>query len=187
MNDPATNRGRGDGVYGRFNGDLSYRFALGVDLDFGTETARPLIQGDLVFYHSVGVYGAFAERIAPRDALQRSVSLGLTFTPLFLLRWSSARESGFAFWDLTLDSLGLAAGVQLAEPRYAAFAREPGFEVGFLLGLPLLARANGPWLRLRGNLVTGRPPLPDQERVEGALWLSLGWEGFFHAGILKVD
>lgn len=187
VQDPAHKRGKGDGLYGRMRGDLSYRFELGTLYDFETKTFRPRALAQLSAYQTVGLYAALSQSVAARDPIERSLSLGVTFTPLFLWRWSTARQIGSAFWDLLIDSLGVGAGVVLTEPRGGTFAQEPGFEVGLVCGVPLFARANGLWLRFRGDAATGRPPIADQDRVEGTFSMTLAWEGFFFAGLLKVD
>jgi hypothetical protein len=187
VEDPAKTKGSGDGVYGRFNGDFSYRLSLGAEFDLGTDTVRLLTLAELVTYQTLGLYGSFGEALSPNDPETRHVSFGLSLTPLFLWRWSRARETGYSVWDLTLDSFGLAGGLRLTQPQGGSFANDLGLELGAVLGAPLLARANGPWLRVRANLLTGRGSLQDNGSLGAALWVYLTWEGFFEVGILPEN
>ena len=185
--DPIEKSGQGDGVYGRFEGDLSLRAGLGLEFDPSQEALRPLTLFHLAAYQTVGFYGSFRMGLADEDSTLRVGSLGLTLTPLFLWRWSSARESGWAMGDLLLDSIGLSCGAHLTHSRLGSPVDEPGLELGALFGIPLLAKANGPWLRARAQLLTGRPPRAGEESPEGTIWLYLAWEKFFNAGLLPVD
>jgi hypothetical protein len=181
VRDPVRGRGRGDGVYGRFNGDVSLELGAGVEAAFDPGVVRPLLVGSFSIYQSVGLYSSFRQAVMDPDAVLRLASAGVHLSPLFLLRWSKAKETGHSFFDLTLDSLTLNAGLHVDQLRGEAFGDPLGAEVGLGLGIPLFARANGLWLRTRGQLLTGA------NEVAPSAWLYLSYQGFLHLGILPGD
>lgn len=185
VNDPISNNSSGDGVYGRFSGDLSLRAGLGVEADLGTDTLRPALFGQLSFYQSIGLYTSFRESVEGSDPVARVLSFGGVISPLFLLRWSRDLQSGHAFADLTLDSLGIAAGAQLSQPQGGSLLDAPGLELGLVFGVPLMARANGLWLRGRAQVLTGRTAVTGQDPAAASFFAYLAWEGFFFAGLIE--
>lgn len=184
VTDPAP-PGRGDGVHGRLRGDMSLRGSLGAEFSLTSQNLRPLMVAEWVGYQTLGVYAGYREAVQEDDALSRSLSAGLTFSPLFLWRFSRATQTGRPFWDLLVDSLGLTGGFLLQQPRGAAFASSVGAELGGTLALPLMGRANGLWLRSRVLAQSGGSSL-DQQTWGAVGWLTLTWEGFFYTGLLKT-
>lgn len=177
---PEPNAPRGDGVYGRFNGDLSLQVGAGVEGDFRGPTFRPLLLGTASVYQTLSVYGSYREAFSDSDPLDRVVSAGLMVSPLFLIRWPRSFETGAATWDLTVDSLAVVGGVAFPQERGRDLFARPAAEFGVEFGVPLLGRANGLFLRSRGKLTTG-------EQLAPSVWLWLSWQGFVNAGILKVE
>jgi hypothetical protein len=171
----------GDGVYGRFNGDMSLQIGAGLEVAPGPGVVRPLVFGDFSIYETAGLYGTFRQSVAETDPLVRLASIGLGVSPLFLLRWSRARQIGHPVPDLIIDSLTVSGGMYVGQLRDEAFGDPLGFEGGLSVGFPLMARANGLWLRARGNLLTGN------ERAQGTIWLLVTFQGFVHTGLLSVD
>ncbi len=161
-----------DGVYGRFDGALSLSPHAGAELDFEDERARLLVGVAARYYAFFGLYVAYRESFDDDATTRHLLSGGVLVEPLFLLRFRKNAERGPAFWDLTLDSLSASGGYFVAAPREQSFGEESGFEAGLGMGVPLLARAPGPWLRLRGNVRF-------LDELAPALWLTLGWQGFF--------
>ncbi len=177
--DPGEGKGPGDGVYGRFNGDMSLRVGVGTELDTTTRSARLLVSTDLMVYQFAGLGLSYRESLSSTDAYLRILSAGINVSPLFLLRFNQSKEWGYAYPDLLLDSLGVFLGAHFSQPRGGAFSEVVGFEGALLFGVPLLGKANGPWLRTRANLLT-RPA-----EVNGTFFLYLAWEGFLEAGLLS--
>jgi hypothetical protein len=167
-------------VYGRFNGNVSLQGGAGVEGDFQTPTFRPLLIGNFSLYQTLGVYASYREPLTRSDPWARVVSTGLVLSPLFLIRWPRSFETGAATWDLTLDSLALVGGVAFTQPDGAGFFAAPEAEFGMEMGLPLMGRANGLFLRTRVQLTTG-------EELAPSAWLWLSWQGFVSVGLLKVD
>jgi hypothetical protein len=169
--------GRGDGVYGRFDGSWALAVGAGLEATPASGTVRPNVHASLRFYQTVGLSLAFAQAVASGDPLERSVAPTAIIEPLFLLRWSGDHEWGRAFWDLAFDSISLAAGAVIAERRGGSFGDTTGFRLGVGAGLPLLAKADGLWLRLGGRMDTGQGA-----GVVGAFWANLEWQWFVPAG-----
>lgn len=178
--DPLARGGRGDGVYGRFDGDFSLSLGAGAQADFSVE--QVLAQAYLAFrvYQLAGVYHTYAQGFSG-GTLERTVSAGLLLEPLFLFRWSNDMQSGHPFWDLTLDSLSLSVGAHWDEPVEGRFGDASGVEAGLGFGVPLLGDANGPWIRARGLLLS-RP-----NGAAAAAWLRLEWQWFFFTGVLEDE
>lgn len=180
IEDPAPNSTRGDGVYGRFNGDLALQIGAGAEGDLRETTFRPLLLGSVSFYQTIGVYGTYRESFADADPWARVVSTGLVVSPLFLIRWPRAWQTGAPTLDLTVDSLALVGGVSFPEDDNAGLFGSPAAELGLEVGVPLMGRANGLFLRTRVQLTTG-------DDIAPATFLWLSWQGFVSAGLLPVD
>lgn len=166
------------GVYGRFDGDLSLSVGAGGELGFSPASPRLLGTVALRYYSLIGVYAGYREGLRQEDPFARGLSAGVLLEPLFLLRWSKASTTGSAFWDLTLDSLGLAFGAHADQPAGGDFAASRGFELGVGGGVPLLAWAEGAWIRTQGQLRWF-----DDGTVRPVVWLTLEWRTFFESGL----
>ncbi len=187
VEDPGATPGPGDGVYERFQGDLGYRLGAGVEWDMQAGVARPLVSAELLGYQTLGLDLTYRHGLGARDPATNLLSLGLSISPLFLVRWSQARQTGYPHLDMFIDSLTISPGLVLATPRDERFASAAGFEIGLSCGVPLLARAPGPWLRTRFNLMTGREQLGFSNDIGSSVFLYLEWQGFFFAGLLKTE
>ena len=165
--------GRGDGVYGCFDGEFSLSGGVGVEADLRSDVLRPLVQATLRFYQAIGITTGFSQSVESTDPLERSLRAGIVIEPLFLLRWPNDDETGRALFDLTLDSIGLNAAVVFVEPKSGAFADVVAFDLGLGAGVPLQGTAPGLWLRTRGDV-----RLSDADPTF-LLQLALEWQGFF--------
>ncbi|MFZ5889718.1 MAG: hypothetical protein ACOY0T_01505 [Myxococcota bacterium] len=154
----------GDGVYGRFDGDLWLSLAAGVEWSHGV---RPALTGRALYYQSAGLVLGYADAFDKDAFVRRDGFVGVELRPLFLPRWALDAQFQNAFLDLTLDSLSFGAGAYLAQTREQS--SKAGVELFLGLGLPLLARAGGPWLDVRGFL---RPGLDEATR---GVSFSLSW------------
>lgn len=139
-----------DGVYGRLDGSLALSLAAGAELEDGEPRGALRVAGHYLW--TAGAYARYSDAFGggARRPL-RAVSFGADLRPLFLPRFGLDLEQGPALLDLALDSLSLSGGVYFAEPRGENFGSERGFELGVGCGVPLLARAGGPWLELRAE------------------------------------
>lgn len=145
---------RHDGVYGRFDGDLTLSLGLGAELHDGP---RGAVLAHVLYYHSAGLTLSYADRLGGDASPKRVGSALLELRPLFLPRWSKDLEWGCPLLDLTVDSLSLGAGVFVAR-RGEPTSTKVGLELSLGLGVPLFARAEGLWLEARGFL---RPVLDE--------------------------
>ncbi len=160
---------RHDGVYDRFDGDLDLGLAVGAELG-SAGNAAPAVRASAHYFSIAGVYlGGRIE--AGHESAPSLFSLGVDLRPLFVPRWAKGYETGPGLLDLTLDSLSLSVGAFWA--ARSAHDEERGFEAGLGFGVPLLARASGPWLEARGLL-----RYPDAEKREEAVLIALAWHGF---------
>ena len=163
-----------DGVYDRFDGDLELALALGAELGTAGGVA-PAVRGSAHYFSIAGLYAG--GRVHPGGGGAPSLfDLGIDVRPLFVPRWAKGYESGPALFDLTLDSVSLSLGGfwtrKLGAPRPGPGPAR-GFEAALGFGVPLLARAAGPWLEARGML-----RYPDSGEREEALLVALAWHGF---------
>ena len=167
---PAAQSASADGVYGRFDGDLDLGFALGAE--FGSAGhAAPALRASAHYFSVAGMYASGRIKAGEQSA-PSLFGLGVDLRPLFVPRWAKGYEAGPAFWDLTLDSLSLSLGAFWAQRGAHEPASSRGFDAQLGFGVPLLARAVGPWLEVRGAL-----RYPDGASREEALLLALSWHG----------
>lgn len=159
---------RHDGVYGRFDGDFSASVQALAELAPGGPA--PGLRIATHYFWMAGVYASFV-RPFETSGSDRNLSFGIDLRPAFLPRFSLGLETGPAFADLMLDSISLSLGPYWAAPEARDFGDERGLEAGLGFGLPLSARAAGPWLDLRGLA-----RLPDHEPVRWALQLGVSWQ-----------
>lgn len=133
----------GDGVYGRFDGDLELGAGLGVRA--GAPGLGPNLRLSAHFLSSVGLLVDLTYPVvANRDW---SLGAAIDLRPLFLPRWALDLEQGPAFVDLLVDSVSVSVG-PVFHPLDVGHVGL-GVEAG--LGVPLSARAQGVWLELRGS------------------------------------
>jgi hypothetical protein len=186
----------GDGVYGRFSGDLELRAHAGVGFAQGGPSFAANVTA--LYISSVGIYVNYMDAAgSTAPTVPRSVSTGLHLSPLFLIRGALNGEHGPAFVDLLIDSLGfelgpawsatrsftvLVSGAPPAMPQgtSSSFDETPGIEAALSLSVPLFARASGLFLGVRGAL-RWRPsdfaPTASTSVADrgGYLMLTLGW------------
>jgi len=173
--------GVGDGVHGRFEGDLDLGLGLGVTTADGDALGAARLS--LHYFSTLGVYGGYADALGRDAAARRIASFGVDLRPLFLLRWSQDAEQGPATLDLFVDSLSLGAGGFLAEPPGRAFGDARGLELSLGAGLPLAGDAAGPWLEGR-YLYRWHDPGGDSSG-EHALLAVLSWHALFLSALVE--
>lgn len=151
-----------DGVYGRFNGDLTLTLGLGAEFQEGAHGAA---LARALYYHTAGLTLSYADGFGRDLPVRRAAFAGIELRPLFLPRWALDLEFGCPLLDLSLDSLALGAGVFVAARTEPDEARA-GLELSLGLGVPLFAKAEGLWLEARGFV---RPALDEGAGVLVAL------------------
>lgn len=149
--DPGT--AQGDGVYGRFDGDVDVGVGLGARV--GAPGVGPNLRLSSHFLSTVGLVVDVTWPLAYASRWTLSPSIDLK--PLFLPRWALNLQQGPAFWDLVLDSISVSGG-PVFEPLDTGSVGF-GFEVGF--AIPLNTYARGFWIHVRGasRWVSDAPPL----------------------------
>jgi hypothetical protein len=140
----------GDGVYGRFAGDLDFALGLGAELDEGA--ARGALRFSLHYFYAAGLYATYRDAFSDDADVRRVFSLGIDMRPAFIPRWSKNMQQGPSFLDLALDSISLGLGAFWEQPEHHGFAHDRGFETSLGFGVPLLGKATGPWLESRAQL-----------------------------------
>jgi hypothetical protein len=165
---------RTDGVYGRFDGEVSLSPFVGAAYtQAGMQTELGL---GGYYFQTLGLQVKYADgKLFPGTfTTPHSVTtLSLAFRPLFLLRWSENWEQGPSWMDLWLDSLTVKAGGYYSINRDND-ARKQGLETEISCGLPLLGRAYGPWVTLAG--ATRFPKVThDGSAIDIAASLRLEW------------
>ncbi len=165
---------RSDGVYGRFDGELSLVPAVGLEW---TASGWFTQLGLSAFYlNTVGVTFHHADGrwspIAPRaDFSVTTLSAG--FRPLFLLRWTQDLEKGPSYLDLMIDSLTLHVGSYWSQ-QHSVDRQRYGLETELSFGFPILGRAHGPWLT--ASAVNRWPKVTNADnRIDMAFGLRFEW------------
>ena len=151
-----------DGVYGRFDGDLTLTLGLGAEFQKGAHGAA---LARALYYHSAGLTLSYADSLGRELAVRRVGYAGVELRPLFIPRWALDLGLGCPLVDLTLDSLALGAGLFVAK-RAEPDETRAGLELSLGLGVPLFAKAQGLWLEARGFV---RPALDEGGGVLVAL------------------
>lgn len=134
---------RGDGVYGRFDGDLDVGVGLGARLSapgFG-----PNLRASAHFLSSVGLVVDLTRPLLGDTGW--SLGTAIDLRPLFLPRWAFDLEQGPALVDLLVDSVSVSGGPVFHPLNDAAVGF--GLEAGF--GIPLSQTSQGFWLDLRAS------------------------------------
>jgi hypothetical protein len=162
------NDAEGDGIYGRLAGDFDVSLRLGGEYE---RSVAPTVGASLFYYWTLGI---FADHVFDTAKSTQRTAVGVELRPLFLPRWDADRQRGPAFLDLTLDSLALGIAAQLPHESGA----DPGPQVSLGLGLPLLARASGPWLEFRGVY-----RFPSEPANGAAVLAFLSWHALFDSGL----
>jgi hypothetical protein len=168
--DPDADRHRGDGAYGRFEGDLDLGFGAGPTLALSNGDMGLGLRGIARWYYAIGVYVGYVETLAPHPDIERRLGFGLEVTPLFLIRWPRAMETGPAVLDLALDSLAIELGANFSTERGHDFGNRGAVEGALGFGVPLAGTAPGPWLEFRASTT-----LPHPAPGEAQLMLLLSW------------
>jgi hypothetical protein len=136
-----------DGVYGRLHGDTDISLKLGGLISHSEFSGS--LGASAHYYSLIGVTGDYSESLAEDAAQARSFSVGTELRPLFLPRWVRGGERGPAWVDLTLDSMCVGFGAYFTQAA-APLLDNQGVWMSLGIGVPVLGRASGPWLEVRG-------------------------------------
>ena len=176
-------RSAADGAYGRFDGDLDIGLSLGAEL--APETRRASARLSMHYFWMAGLAVGYADALGSDQRPERDLSVGVDLRPLFIPRWSNDLTRGPALLDLTLDSLSLGAGGFWAQPQDGDFGSERGFVASAGIGIPLLARARGPWFEARAVARWPSRSGDPSPRAEGSALILIGWHELVQTGIAR--
>jgi len=154
-----------DGAYGRFDGDLDLRVGAGAAFARGGPALAA--HASLLYLSSAGLYAHYTDALGSAGpAVARSIAAGLVIEPLFLGRYALDLERGPARLDLGLDSLAIGVGAFWEAPRDGSLVADTGLEISLGAALPILARASGPILGVRGALRLRPRAITGEERFD---------------------
>jgi hypothetical protein len=144
-----------DGAYGRFDGDVALELGAGAAFASGGPVLD--VETGAFYLYTAGAYFRYTDALGRESPdVRRALAAGLQLRPLFLARYAKNMESGPARLDLLVDSIAFQVGAFWDERRAReggeGLASEPGLEFGVGLDLPILGRASGPFVGLRGIL-----------------------------------
>ena len=180
-----------DTSHGRIDGDLSASLALGAT--FGARTPRAALDLRLRYLWTAGVFATYEDGplVGSSSAPRRAFAGGIELRPLFLAKWLQGKETGNAYLDLTIDSLGLELGAVFLQPVGTSFGSKPGLQAGLGLQVPIFPRATGPVIGLHGGarwsnamLAGGDAETPSDRSL--FFLLTVGWQQVFGAHIVDL-
>ncbi len=171
-----------EGGYGRFGGDLD--FGLGLGAEFARGGPRAAVRGTLHYFSTAGLYFTYRDALGSDSSTgsARVFSGGVDLRPAFIPRWAQDMQQGPSFLDLALDSISLGMGAYWQQPRGRDFGDERGFELSLGFGVPLLARATGPWLETRTQLA-----FADTETARAQCLLLLSFHALAVSPLARTD
>ena len=180
----------GDGIYGRFDGDLELRAHAGAAFAAGGPAFAASLSA--LYLSTAGIYAHYTDAFgAGGPRVLRSVSGGVHFAPFFLARTAVNAQRGPAFSDLLIDSFAFELGAVWSKPRDKEPDDTPGMEAALGLAVPLFARATGLFIGVRaalrwrpGDFAAG-PPSSVADRG-GLLSLTLGWHHVLRTHLVDV-
>jgi len=182
---------KADTSYGRIDGDLSV--GLGAGATLGPRGPRAAVDLRLRYLWTAGLFATYEDGpLLGSDAEpRRAFAMGLEIRPLFLARWANGLESGNAWLDLTIDSLGLELGAVFVEPAGRSFGKSPGLQAGIGFQIPILPRATGPHVGVHaGGRWSSASLAGDTVNAAGDrsayLLLTLSWQQVFGAHIVDM-
>ncbi|MEZ4440317.1 MAG: hypothetical protein R3B72_14565 [Polyangiaceae bacterium] len=199
---PVTARAN-EALGGRLEGDLAVSIEAGVSEAVGPAPYQGealALRAGLLYVQTVGLTLRYDEGLGVEALPMRRVVTGLVeLRPLFWARFANDLERGPTWLDLFVDSTHVSLGLYDAFPqaRYCPRSRgcqDVGMHLGLGVELPLLPRANAPFIGLRAALrwsledrSLARPPGSDGGApVTGLLTLTLGYRHLFETHLVDL-
>jgi hypothetical protein len=161
--------GTGDGVYERFDADLTLQFDVGVGILRSGESSPSLVaELRARVVDAAGLVVAFDAAPAGEDHLFVGLEIRPLWPALFLMNLSSGHER----WDLLLESIGIEIGAGLTP---LGDGLGVGLSWGVGVELPLILPetfAQGVWLRLGARHQDVRPSSAGAPKQGQDAWLA---------------
>jgi hypothetical protein len=180
-----------DTSHGRIDGDLAAE--LGFGATFGPRAPRATADLRLRYLWTAGAFVTYEDGplLGGASEPRRALAAGLELRPLFIARWFNGLESGNAYADLTLDSLGLELGAVFQEPSGERFGSKPGLQAGLGVEIPILPRASGPLVGIHAgarwsDAALGGRPLATPSDRSLYLAITLAWQQVFGAHVVDA-
>ena len=180
-----------DTAYGRIDGDVSASVAIGTT--FGPRGPRGAADLRLRYVWTAGIFATYEDGplLGSPAEPRRAVATGVELRPLFFAKWLQGKESGNAYFDLTLDSLALELGAVFLQPAGTSFASRPGLQAGIGLHAPIFPRATGPVVGLHGGARWSDSALAGRAIESAAdrslfLLVTVGWQQVFGGHIVDL-
>jgi len=175
----------------RVDGDISASAALGAT--FGPRGPRAAVDLRLRYLWTAGIFATYEDGpfLGSVAAPRRAFAGGVELRPLFFAKWLQGKESGNAYFDLTVDSFSLELGAVFLQPAGSRFASQPGLQAGIGFQVPLFPRATGPVIGLHGGARWSNAALAGRD-IEDAtdrslfLLITVGWQHVFDAHIVEL-
>lgn len=180
--------GAKDATYGRVEGDATLAFGLGATLT--PRGVSGAIDFRLRFLETAGVYVSYDEGFGGPAEPTRVLTTGIELRPVFLSRWLTDSELGIPYLDLFFDSFGLELGAAIAQPKMGDFADRVALQAGIAFEIPILPRANGPWIGLHGGARFSDKGLSRELQApleqSGYLTLTLAWHQIVRMNVVDI-
>ena len=177
-----------DGSYGRLDGDSALAVSAGAAFD--VHGVRGSLDLRYRYMQTAGVFVTYEEGFGAGSEPLRVGVAGFELRPLFLGRYLSNLETLHPRLDMLLDSFALEIGGFVGQPAARNFADVAGLSFGVGFELPLLPRASGPFLALRGAVRWSREALSGAapttiDVIACVLTVSLGWQAIFGGHVVR--
>ncbi len=152
---------RSDGIYGRLDADSFLSASLVGGASWNSSNAIAVGVGSAeVRIRYLDSVGALIAPIASSDGRDPALDLGLGFEvrPAFLPRFFLNRQSGRAYWDLFVDSIGIEMGAVFGPFGHRTTRSGAAFFVGAGFDLPIyVARDSRVFIRVAFRYIDAPP------------------------------
>lgn len=180
-----------DTSYGRIDGDLSA--SAGVGATFGPRAPRAAVDLRLRYLWTAGVFATYEDGPLIDSAAEprRVIATGIELRPLFVARWLQGLQSGNAYLDMVIDSLGLELGAVFMEPTGGKLGSRPGLQLGAGMVVPILPHASGPVIGIHGGArwsdsVLGGHTVDGPSDRAMYLLVTVAWQQVFGAHVVDL-
>lgn len=184
-----TSAGQGpDTTHGRVDGDLD--LVVGTGVTVGPRAPRAAFDLRLRYLETAGLFFTYEEGFGGPAEPVRLLAFGTEVRPLFLPKWLSGLETGSAWLDLAIDSIGVELGGAALEPASGSFGARFALQLGGSVEVPLFGRASGLWLGFHGGArwsdVALAREAPTALERSGYLQITISWHQVFEGHLVDV-
>ena len=182
-------RNDGDSSYGRLDGDSALAVSGGAAFD--VHGVRASLDLRYRYLQTAGVFLTYEEGFGAGSEPARLGVGGFELRPLFLGRYLTNLETFHPRLDMLVDSFALEVGAFVGQPAARDFGDVAGLSFGVGFELPLLPRASGPFIALRGSIRWSREALSAADPtnidvIACVLTVALGWQAIFGGHLANI-